>query len=137
MSAGPFTTPPPTSTTEPANPGIDAHTTHDITGAWAFLEDRLVVDLGVFNIGDREPPQVYRQLNYDPLTHNPLGRIVQVGSACAALVFQDSAPVSVFIRDCNEQDKKHCQMHGRQWPSNPSLPSRPEGPPTTPLGRGL
>ena len=36
--------------------------------------------VNVFNVGDREPPRVYRQLNYDPLTHNPLGRIVQIGA---------------------------------------------------------
>ena len=63
-----------------SEPGIDAHTTHDITGAWAFRGDRLVLDVGVFNVADREPPRVYRQLNYDPLTHNPLGRIIQVGA---------------------------------------------------------
>ena len=60
-------------------PPIDAHTTHDITASWALLDDRAVLDAAVFNLGDREPPRVYRQLNYDPLTHNPLGRIVQLG----------------------------------------------------------
>ena len=60
-------------------PHIAAHTTHDITGAWAFRDGRLVLDVGVFNVGDQEPPRVYRQLNYDPLTHNPLGRVIQIG----------------------------------------------------------
>ncbi len=63
-----------------SEPGIDAHTTHDITAGWAFVGNRFVLDLGVFNVADREPPRVYRQLNYDPLTHNPLGRIVQLGA---------------------------------------------------------
>lgn len=62
-----------------SEPGIDAHTTHDITAAWTFMDNRFVLDLGIFNVADREPPRVYRQLNYDPLAHNPLGRIVQVG----------------------------------------------------------
>ena len=62
-----------------SEPGIDALTTHDITGVWTFLGGGLVLDLGVFNVGDREPPRVYRQLNYDPLTHNPFGRVMQIG----------------------------------------------------------
>ena len=45
----------------------------------ARINDRLSIDAAIFNLTDREPPGVYRQLNYDPLTHNPLGRLVEVG----------------------------------------------------------
>ncbi len=62
-----------------AEPGIDAQTTHDLTAVWTFAGDRFAVDASVVNIADEPPPRVYRQINYDPLTHNPLGRIVQFG----------------------------------------------------------
>ena len=44
-----------------------------------FANDSLTFDATILNLTDREPPRVYRQLNYDPLTHNPLGRLVEVG----------------------------------------------------------
>ena len=62
-----------------SEPGIGAHNTHDLTLAWTAPNRRLTVDAAVFNVTDREPPRVYRQLNYDPLTHNPLGRMVDLG----------------------------------------------------------
>ncbi len=36
-------------------------------------------DATVWNATDRDPPRMYRQLNYDPLAHNPLGRMIEVG----------------------------------------------------------
>ena len=62
-----------------AEPGIGAHNTHDFTMAWTLPNRGLTVDAAIFNVTDRQPPRVYRQLNYDPLTHNPLGRMVDVG----------------------------------------------------------
>ena len=35
--------------------------------------------VSIINLTGREPPRVYCQLNYDPLTHNPLGRLVEIG----------------------------------------------------------
>ena len=42
-------------------------------------DERWTLDPTVWNATDRDPPRVYRQLNYDPLAHNPLGRMIEVG----------------------------------------------------------
>ena len=44
-----------------------------------FEDDRLTLDAAILNAADRGPPRVYRQFNYDAVTHNPLGRTVEVG----------------------------------------------------------
>ena len=62
-----------------SEPPIDAHVTHDVTFGWSSPNGRLTLDAAVLNAADRDPPRVYRQLNYDPVTHNPLGRTVEVG----------------------------------------------------------
>ena len=63
-----------------SEPHIRAHTTQDLVLSFAVLGGRLTIDAAVLNIGDRDPPRVYRQINYDPVTHNPLGRILQAGA---------------------------------------------------------
>ena len=50
-----------------AEPEIDAHATHDVTIAWTSPDERWTLDATVWNATDRDPPRVYRQLNYDPL----------------------------------------------------------------------
>lgn len=60
-------------------PPIPAHLSHDLVAAWASADDRWAVDVAVMNAADEDPPPVLRQINYDPLTHDPLGRIVQAG----------------------------------------------------------
>ena len=35
--------------------------------------------LRVVNLTDEDPPFVPREMNYDPFTHNPFGRILKVG----------------------------------------------------------
>jgi iron complex outermembrane receptor protein len=62
-----------------AEPGIGAHTTHDLMAAWTVAAGRFTLAASVANIADEPPPRVYRQINYDPLTHSPMGRIVQFG----------------------------------------------------------
>ena len=62
-----------------SEPAIAAHNIHDLTLVWTLANDSLTFDATILNLTDREPPRVYRQLNYDPLTHNPLGRLVEVG----------------------------------------------------------
>lgn len=64
-------------------PAIRAHSTHDLVLSFATSDERLILDVAVFNATDRAPPRVYRQINYDPVTHNPLGRILQVGARWA------------------------------------------------------
>ena len=35
--------------------------------------------LNVINVGDEDPPAARGDLNYDPFTHNPFGRMIKVG----------------------------------------------------------
>ena len=63
-----------------SEPRIRAHTIHDLVVAYTAPGDRLILDAALINAGDRDPPRVYRQINYDPVTHNPLGRIFQAGA---------------------------------------------------------
>lgn len=53
---------------------IDAHATHDVTIAWTSPDERWTLDATVWNATDRDPPRVYRQLNYDPLQCPRWGR---------------------------------------------------------------
>ena len=57
---------------------IDSHLTWDLhynfTG-W----DKATLSLSVVNIADQDPPQARGDLNYDPFTHNPYGRILKLG----------------------------------------------------------
>ena len=62
-----------------SEPRIRAHVTHDLTAAVTLLDGRLTLDAAVLNLTDRDPPWVLRQINYDPVTHNPMGRMVQAG----------------------------------------------------------
>lgn len=62
-----------------SEPRIRAHNTHDLVAAFTTLGGKLTLDAALLNVTDREPPRVYRQINYDPVTHNPLGRVFQVG----------------------------------------------------------
>ena len=62
-----------------SEPAIDAHVSHDLVATWTAANDRLTLDIAILNAADRDPPRVLRQLNYDPVTHNPLGRTVEVG----------------------------------------------------------
>lgn len=61
-----------------SEPIIEADLRHDLV-ATARISDNLSADFAVFNAMNEDPPWVLRQLNYDPVTHNPLGRIVQLG----------------------------------------------------------
>ena len=58
---------------------IDAHATHDLHVSWSLPGDRATLFASILNLGDEDPPRVFRQLNYDPSTHNPLGRVLSIG----------------------------------------------------------
>lgn len=58
---------------------IDAHATQDVHVSWSLPADRATLFASILNLGDEDPPRVFRQLNYDPSTHNPLGRVLSVG----------------------------------------------------------
>ncbi len=58
---------------------IDAHATHDLHVSWSVPGDRATLFASILNLGDEDPPWVFRQLNYDPSTHHPLGRVLSIG----------------------------------------------------------
>ena len=58
---------------------IDAHATHDLHVSWSMPGDRATLFASILNLADEDPPRVFRQLNYDPSTHNPLGRVLSIG----------------------------------------------------------
>ena len=58
---------------------IDAFATHDLHVSWSIPGDRATLFASILNLGDQDPPRVFRQINYDPSTHNPLGRILSIG----------------------------------------------------------
>jgi len=35
--------------------------------------------VSVYNLTDEDPPRARLDLNYDPYTHNPFGRMIKVG----------------------------------------------------------
>lgn len=63
-----------------SEPRISAHQTHDLVVSYATLKNSLTLEAALLNAADDKPPKVFRQLNYDPVTHNPLGRILQFGA---------------------------------------------------------
>ena len=58
---------------------IDDMITVDLNYNVSFMEDRLLLNLTAFNLFDEEPPRTQTDLNYDPYTHSPFGRILKVG----------------------------------------------------------
>lgn len=63
-----------------SEPRISAQMTHDLVVSFTHGDERLTLEAAVVNAADDKPPRVYRQINYDPVTHNPLGRIWQIGA---------------------------------------------------------
>ncbi len=63
----------------PAGTKIDDHWTVDLSYNFRFNNDNTRLFASVYNITDEDPPMVRLDLNYDPYTHNPFGRIVKVG----------------------------------------------------------
>ena len=61
-----------------SEPNIKEDVRHDLI-ATTRVNDNLSADFSVLNVTNQDPPWVLKQLNYDPVTHNPLGRIVQIG----------------------------------------------------------
>lgn len=58
----------------------------DIDEQWTFdlhynttVAENLFLSLSVVNVTDEDPPQVSTDLNYDPYTHNPFGRMIKLG----------------------------------------------------------
>ena len=60
------------------DPVIGAQTTLDLFYA-LNLRDGLELSLGVVNVADRDPPLAQFALGYDPVVHDPRGRVVSLG----------------------------------------------------------
>jgi len=58
---------------------IDAFATHDLHISWTIPGDQVTLFASILNVADEDPPRVFRQLNYDPSTHDPLGRVLSIG----------------------------------------------------------
>lgn len=58
---------------------IEAHTTHDVHVSWSLPGDRAMLFASIVNLADRNPPRVFQIANYDPWTHDPLGRVLSIG----------------------------------------------------------
>ena len=56
---------------------IDEHVTLDAHYQFRGL-DRFSIGLAVINVADEDPPAARGDLNYDPFTHNPFGRMVKL-----------------------------------------------------------
>jgi len=53
--------------------------TVDLNYNVSLMDDALGVNLSVFNMFDIRPPRVQNDLNYDPYTHSPYGRMIKLG----------------------------------------------------------
>ncbi len=57
---------------------IDEQWTFDLHYNTTIMDD-LFLSVSVVNLTDEDPPQSSTDLNYDPYTHNPFGRMIKVG----------------------------------------------------------
>jgi len=62
----------------PAGTSIDEQWTYDVHYNWDMPWDARF-SLSVMNVTDEAPPLAYLDLNYDPYTHDPIGRVIRVG----------------------------------------------------------
>lgn len=63
----------------PAGTEVDDHWTFDLHYNYRFNGENTRIFASVYNVSDEDPPMVRLDLNYDPYTHNPFGRIFKVG----------------------------------------------------------
>ncbi len=63
----------------PAGTSVDDHWTMDLHYNYRFNNDNTRIFASVYNVTDEDPPLVLLDLNYDPYTHNPFGRMFKVG----------------------------------------------------------
>lgn len=58
---------------------IDDHLTLDLHYNVQLFDSTTYLSLAVINVTDEDPPLASTDLNYDPWTHNPFGRMIKVG----------------------------------------------------------
>jgi iron complex outermembrane recepter protein len=62
----------------PAGTSVDSQWTYDAHYNWNMPWDARL-SLSVVNLTDEAPPLAYLDLNYDPYTHDPVGRVFRIG----------------------------------------------------------
>lgn len=64
----------------PGSPGstVDSYLTHDLHYR-VVLPGQMTLNASVLNLADEDPPFARLDLNYDPFTGSPLGRVVKLG----------------------------------------------------------
>jgi hypothetical protein len=58
---------------------IDSFDTFDLHYNFRFANDNARLFASVYNLADEDPPFARLDLNFDPYTHNPFGRMIKVG----------------------------------------------------------
>jgi len=58
---------------------VDSYTTLDLHYNVQLFDSSTYVSLSVINATDEDPPPASTDLNYDPFTHNPFGRMIKLG----------------------------------------------------------
>ena len=58
---------------------IDEHLSIDLNYNTTLMNDQLGLNVSVFNVFDNLAPRAQTDLNYDPYTHSPFGRMIKVG----------------------------------------------------------
>lgn len=58
---------------------IDDHLTLDLHYNFYFNDDLTRLFVSVYNVTDEDPPRVLHELDYDPYTHSPYGRMIKLG----------------------------------------------------------
>jgi outer membrane receptor protein involved in Fe transport len=58
---------------------VDEHFTVDLNYNTTLMDDQLGINVSVFNVFDNLAPRAQTDLNYDPYTHSPFGRMIKVG----------------------------------------------------------
>ena len=56
---------------------IDSQTTLDLNYVYRGIDD-LMISASIVNVTDEDPPAARGDMNYDPFTHNPFGRMMKV-----------------------------------------------------------
>jgi iron complex outermembrane receptor protein len=64
----------------PTSPGatVDSYLTHDLHYRLG-LPAQMTVNASLLNLADEDPPFARLDLNYDPFTGSPVGRVLKVG----------------------------------------------------------
>jgi iron complex outermembrane receptor protein len=58
---------------------VDSFFTVDMHYVVRLFDESTALSFSIINVADKDPPPAATELNYDPLTHNPLGRMFKVG----------------------------------------------------------